>query len=326
MVKIRAGIRGGSGYAAGELMRILLNHPVTDIQFVHSQSQASKYVSDIHTDLLGETDLKFSSTWSDDINVLFLCQGHGQSEKFLSENGIPARIKVIDIGSDFRLGDQERYGRKFIYGLPEWNRKEIAQANSIANPGCFATGIELALLPLAAHHLLLSDVHIHAITGSTGSGQNPNVTTHFSWRDSNLSVYKPFRHQHLGEIRQLIIKAQPSFKHALNFIPVRGNFTRGIFSTLYVKCPVEECEIKDIYQKFYALHPFIYISETNPHLKQVVNTNKALLYLQKEDDYLLIISLIDNLLKGAVGQAVQNMNLMFGVEETTGLRFKANAF
>ena len=321
---ITAGIIGGAGYTAGELLRILISHPEVEIAFVHSQSQTGKALYAIHSDLLGETDLNFiDQIDGPSPDVLFFCGGHGRTLPFLQENNIPEETKIIDLSRDFRLKAE---GNTFVYGLPELNRTHIQDTAHLANPGCFATCIQLGLLPLAARHMLEDEVHIHAITGSTGAGAKPLATTHFSWRNNNISAYKMFEHQHLGEIRQSLKQLQPQFSYDLNFIPMRGDFPRGIFASMYLNIDITEEVAKEIYQDYYEDHPFVFISEANPHLKQVVNTNKGIIYLQKHENKLLIISMIDNLLKGASGQAVQNMNLMFGLDERTGLGLKALAF
>lgn len=321
--KIRIGIVGGAGYTAGELIRILLNHPATELKYIQSSSNNGLRVSSVHTDLIGDTDLIFRDIEFNDLDVVFLCSGHGKSIDYLNNTAIPHWVKIIDLSHDFRL---KRTGNDFIYGLPELNRDQIRLATKIANPGCFATAIQLALIPLASAGLLIDEVHIHAITGSTGAGQAPTKTSHFSWRDNNLSVYKAFEHQHLGEICQSLKQAQPSFEKDVNFIPVRGNHTRGIFVTAYTKYEGTLEEANTIYSNFYATHPFVNLSPENPDMKQVVNTNKALLFLEKHGNKLMIISCIDNLLKGASGQAVQNMNLMFGIDERLGLNLKAIGF
>jgi N-acetyl-gamma-glutamyl-phosphate reductase len=272
---------------------------------------------------MGETGLVFSDIDFDVVDVIFLCMGHGKSAEYLERTKIPPRVKIIDLSHDFRL---KRDGNDFIYGLPELNREAIRSARRIANPGCFATGIQLALLPLASAGLLAGEVHVHAITGSTGAGQLPSGTSHFSWRSGNVSVYKAFQHQHLGEIRQSLAQLQGQFEQPLNFIPVRGNHTRGIFASVYTDFEGTAEEARRLYQSYYEEHPFVHLSPGNPDLKQVVNTNKALLYLEKHDGKLLILSCTDNLLKGASGQAVQNMNLMFGLNETAGLNLKPVAF
>ncbi len=320
MKKIKVGIAGAAGYTGGELIRILLNHPDVVIGFVHSNSCAGKFVHEIHTDLVGDTDLKFTNELSD-VDVLFLCMGHGESEKFLKENAITDKIKVIDLSQDFRMQPSG-----FVYGLPELNREQIKSADKIANPGCFATCIQLALLPLAKNGSLKDDIHISATTGSTGAGQLLSATSHFSWRQNNLSVYKAFEHQHLNEIGQSITQLQPSFKSELNFIPSRGSFTRGIFTSIYTDCDLNIEEINKAYEDYYSTHPFVHICSAAIDLKQVVNTNKCLIHLEKHGTKLLITSCIDNLLKGASGQAIQNMNLLFGLEETKGLKLKANYF
>jgi N-acetyl-gamma-glutamyl-phosphate reductase len=321
--KIRVGIIGGAGYTGGELIRILLRHPQAEIKYVQSSSHHAQPVSFVHTDLLGECFLVFDNVKYEDTDVIFLCSGHGKSVEFIEKNNIPPHVKIIDLSHDFRL---KREGNDFVYGLPELNRDLITQATKIANPGCFATAIQLALLPLAAAGLLKDEVHVNAITGSTGAGQAPTSTSHFSWRDSNLSVYKAFEHQHLGEIVQSLQQAQPGFDKAVNFIPVRGNHTRGIFAMIYTHFNGTPGEAMDLYHGYYKTHPFVNITAMNPDLKQVVNTNKAVLFIEKHKDKLMIISCIDNLVKGASGQAVQNMNLMFGLEEKTGLSIKASAY
>lgn len=321
--KIRVGIVGGAGYTAGELIRILLYHPEAELKYIQSSSNDGKPLSAVHTDLLGESDLKFSEVDFSNIDVLFLCSGHGKSIDYVQNASIPPRVKIIDLSHDFRL---KRSGNDFIYGLPELNRALITTATKIANPGCFATAIQLALIPLATAGLLSAEVHVHAITGSTGAGQAPSPTTHFSWRDNNLSVYKAFEHQHLGEIYQSLHQAQPGFSSAVNFIPVRGNHTRGIFVTAYTSFEGSTQQANELFTAFYKTHPFVNVTSFNPDLKQVVNTNKALLYVEKHGNNLMIISCIDNLLKGASGQAVQNMNLMFGMDERCGLNLKAIGF
>jgi len=321
---IKVGIVGGAGYTAGELIRILMNHPQTEITFVQSSSNAGNLLSDVHTDLLGDTDIKFVAE-SDFtlVDVVFFCMGHGKSKEFLQKHTLPRHVKIIDLSHDFRL---EREGNDFVYGLPELNRDIIRKSSKIANPGCFATGIQLAILPLAAAGLIKDELHVNGITGSTGAGQSPGLTTHFSWRNNNVSVYKAFEHQHLGEISQSLKQLQPDFKTDINFIPVRGNHTRGIFVSVYTQFDGSLEDALEIYTKYYELHPFVFVSNVNPDLKQVVNTNKAILYLEKHGTKLMILSVTDNLIKGASGQAIQNMNLMFGIEETTGLHLKAVAF
>lgn len=327
MGTIRIGIAGGAGYTGGELLRILINHPQAEICWVHSNSNAGKPLSDVHADLFGDSDLKFTDSISQDIDVLFLCVGHGDAKKFLNSHEIAKSIKIIDLSQDFRLnGNAKHGGRSFVYGLPELNREAIKQAHNIANPGCFATGIQIGLLPLAAAGLLNSEVHINATTGSTGAGQSLSPTSHFSWRNNNLSVYKAFEHQHLNEIGQSLNQLQNNFDQALNFIPQRGDFTRGILAAMYTESALTLDEAYDLYENYFKDHPFTHISKRNIDLKQVVNTNKALIHLEKHGNKLFIISIIDNLLKGASGHAVQNMNLMFGIGETVGLRLKASAF
>ena len=322
-MKISVGIIGGAGYTAGELIRILLVHPFAELKYIQSGSNNGALISSVHTDLLGDTDLAFSDVDLSKIDVLFLCSGHGKSIEYLNSVSIPENVKIIDLSHDFRL---KRAGNDFVYGLPELNRSQIVQSKRVANPGCFATAIQLALLPLASAGLLIDEIHVNAITGSTGAGQAPTKTSHFSWRDNNLSVYKAFEHQHLGEIGESLLQAQPNFKKALNFIPVRGNHTRGIFVMAYTKYEGTIADALKLYTSFYATHPFVNITTENPDLKQVVNANKGLVYLEKHGDKLMILSCIDNLLKGASGQAVQNMNLMFGFDERCGLSLKAIGF
>ncbi len=321
--KIKIGIVGGAGYTAGELIRILLHHPNAELKYIQSGSNDGHPVASVHRDLLGETDLHFSGIDPGDTDLLFLCSGHGKSIEYLSEASLPERVRVIDLSHDFRL---KREGNDFIYGLPELNRKAIQSASRIANPGCFATAIELAILPLAAAGIIQDDIHVNAITGSTGAGQAPTKTSHFSWRDNNLSVYKAFEHQHLGEICQSVVQSQPGFSHNIHFIPVRGNHSRGIFAMTYTRFEATLADACQLYASYYDQHPFVSLTDENPDMKQVVNTNKCLLYLEKHGDQLMIISCIDNLLKGASGQAVQNMNLMFGLDEKAGLNLKAVAF
>lgn len=326
-MKIRVGIIGGAGYTGGELLRILINHPEVEIVFVNSSSNAGNSISDIHADLFGDTDLKFTDQISQAIDVLFLCVGHGDARKFLEANAVEDKVRIIDLSQDFRLNlNSEVAKRKFIYGLPELNRESIKAAQNIANPGCFATCIQIGLMPLAENGLLISEVHINATTGSTGAGQGLSQTSHFSWRNNNLSVYKAFEHQHLNEISQSLAQLQSSFDKQLNFIPQRGDFTRGILAAMYLESELSLEEAQQLYEDFYASHPFAHLSKKNIDLKQVVNTNKALIYLEKHGNKLFIVSIIDNLTKGASGQAVQNMNLMFGLDETAGLRLKAAAF
>jgi N-acetyl-gamma-glutamyl-phosphate reductase len=325
--KIRAGIVGGAGYTGGEMLRILINHPNVDIVFVHSTSSAGKHVYDVHTDLFGDTDLQFASELSNAIDVLFLCVGHGDARKFLEANEIPDSIKVIDLSQDFRLSQNSTLkGKSFVYGLPELNRGAISSADNIANPGCFATCLQLGLLPLASKGLLTHDVHITATTGSTGAGQSLSPTTHFTWRNDNLSVYKAFNHQHLNEIGQSLRQLQPDFGQAVNFIPYRGDFTRGIIASIYTESSLSEADALALYKDYYAGHPFTHVTSKDIDLKQIINTNKCFVQVKKHDNKIFIISIMDNLLKGASGQAVQNMNLMFGLDERAGLRLKAIGF
>ncbi|NQY11896.1 MAG: N-acetyl-gamma-glutamyl-phosphate reductase [Flavobacteriales bacterium] len=320
--KINIGIIGGAGYTGGELIRILLNHPNTNIVFVHSNSNAGNLVSDVHQDLLGDTDIKFTGELSDDIDALFLCAGHGKAKEFLDNNTVGDNVKIIDLSHDFRMkGDHD-----FVYGLPEMNKEAIKKASRIANPGCFATAIQIGLVPLAAAGKLNDDIHISAITGSTGAGQSLSATTHFSWRNNNLSVYKAFQHQHLGEIGQSLNQLQNDFNKKINFVPYRGDFTRGIIASTYLKTDLSLEEAKTIFKDYYKDEPYTHVSDTNIDLKQVINSNKGLVYLEKHDDTLLVISIIDNLIKGASGHAVQNMNLMFGLDEKAGLNLKTIAF
>lgn len=322
---IRAGIVGGAGYTGGELLRILLHHPWAQIQFVHSRSQAGKKVTDVHRELIGETELTFTNTVrQDDVDVLFLCMGHGESQRFLNENAVHPGVKIIDLSQDFRV--QSPHGYRFVYGLPEANRDAIRNAQYIANPGCFATAIQLAYLPLAKRHLLQDDLHVTAITGSTGAGQSLKSTTHYSWRNNNVSVYKAFRHQHLNEIGHNLKQWAPEFTGDVAFVPMRGSFTRGILASVYTKAEQPLEFYSEAYRSYYADHPFVFIVEESPDVKLAVNTNKVLLYLEKHNNWLHVVSVIDNLIKGASGQAVQNMNLMFGMDETTGLLLKPSVF
>jgi len=325
--KIRAGIVGGAGYTGGEMLRILVNHPNVEIAFVHSNSNAGNYVYEVHTDLFGDTDLKFANDLYDEIDVLFLCVGHSDAKKFLDTHEIPASIKIIDLSQDFRL-KAEAGSRKseFVYGLPELNREQIKTAQNIANPGCFATCLELGMLPLAAKGLLNNEIHITGTTGSTGAGQSLQATTHFTWRNDNLSIYKAFDHQHLKEIGQSLNQLQPDSGRKINFVPYRGDFTRGIIASIYMDCELSGEEALKLFEDYYAGHPFTHVTKRNIDLKQIVNTNKCFIQVAKHGNKLLITSIIDNLLKGASGQAVQNMNLMFGLDETAGLRLKATAF
>ncbi len=327
MKKIEVGVIGGAGYTAGELIRLLVNHPNTHINFVFSTSNAGNKISKVHQDLVGTLDLKFTDTVNPDVDVLFLCLGHGNSVKFLSANTFSKNTKIIDLGNDFRLeADKLFNGKDFVYGLPELQKERIKEAHYIANPGCFATAIQLGLLPLAHAGLIQKDVHINAVTGATGAGTSLSATTHYTWRDNNFSYYKPFTHQHLGEINQSVNQLQDSFSSQIIFMPNRGNFSRGIFATIYTDFSGTVEEAKALYTSFYADAKFTFVSDDFLHMKQVVNTNKCLVHLHKHEGKLLITSVIDNLLKGASGQAVQNMNLMFGLEETTGLSLKATYF
>jgi len=324
MTKIKVGVIGGAGYTAGELLRILIHHPAVEIVFVNSSSNAGNPIADVHSGLIGETDLVFTSELPfGEVDALFLCSAHGDSKKFMDNNDVPASIRIIDLSTDYRAKSPNH---DFVYGLPELNRDEIRTATRIANPGCFATAIQLALFPLAAAGLLTDEIHVNAITGSTGAGVKPSDTSHFSWRNNNISIYKPFGHQHLGEIGQSLRQLQNGFDKAVNFIPVRGNFARGIYATTYTKCSLSLDEAKKLYTDFYKNAAFTFVTDKNPDMKQVVNTNKGIVYLEKHGDKLLIVSMIDNLLKGASGQAVQNMNLMFGLDEKSGLGLKSIGF
>lgn len=319
---MRVGVIGGAGYTAGELLRLLVNHPAAEIAFVHSDSNAGNALGDVHGGLLGETDLRFTAEYDlGAIDVLFLCSAHGRSREFLAANALPEGLRIIDLAQDFR---DESEG--FVYGLPELNRDRIRAARRVANPGCFATAIQLALLPLAREGLLREEVHATAVTGSTGAGVKPSATTHFSWRTDNISVYKAFTHQHLIEIGRNLRLLEPSFDSAINFVPMRGDFTRGILASVYTACPLDGEAVRKLYADFYAPAAFTRVTERDVDLKQVVNTNKALLHTAVYDGKVHITSVIDNLLKGASGQAVQNMNLMFGLDEKVGLQLKANAF
>lgn len=319
---VKVGIIGGAGYTAGELIRILVNHPHVRIVFVHSSSNAGNYLRDVHEGLYGDTDLKFCDKFDlGSVNVLFLCSAHGKSREFWEKNKRPGRLKVIDLAQDFRDESAD-----YVYGLPEMNRDRILKARSIANPGCFATAIQLALLPLAEAGLLNSEINITAVTGSTGAGVKPGPTTHFSWRNGNISTYKVFGHQHLKEIGRNLDLLQPGFGQDINFVPMRGDFARGIFASVHTDCPLSIEEALQLYKGFYADAPFTFVSDSPVDLKQVVNTNKCLLSVEKHGGKIVIASVIDNLLKGASGQAVQNMNLISGLPEDCGLRLKASAF
>ena len=320
---IKVGILGAAGYTGGELIRLLLNHPEAEIVFANSESNAGNLVSDVHEGLIGDTDLRFTDAMPfDQVDVVFFCFGHGKSEAFLKEHTIPANIKVIDLAQDFRIKGNHDY----VYGLPEINKAEIVKAQHVANPGCFATAIQVALLPAAKMGLLTEDVAVNAITGSTGAGQKPGATTHFSWRSDNLSIYKAFSHQHIAEIRQSLTQIQGCLDASIDFIPYRGNFARGIFCTAVVKTIANAEDVIAAYKDFYRDAAFTHYSDKAIDLKQVVNTNKALVHVDCFEGKILVTSAIDNLLKGAVGQAVQNMNLLFGLEETAGLKLKASAF
>ena len=320
---IKVGVLGAAGYTGGELIRLLLNHPKAEIVFANSESNAGNLVSDVHEGLVGETDLRFTAEMPfEEVDVVFFCFGHGKSEQFLKEHSIPANVKIIDLAQDFRIKGSHDY----VYGLPETHRDQIRKAQHLANPGCFATCIQLALLPALSAGIISGDIHVNGITGSTGAGQKPGATTHFSWRNDNCSVYKTFTHQHLLEINQTVQELSPGYDGRVLFIPQRGCFARGIFVTAYAQCDKSLEEVQQIYADYYRDAAFTHVVTKSPDIKQVVNTNKAVVYVEKYEDQLLMISCIDNLLKGAVGQAVQNMNLMFGNEETDGLHLKASAF
>lgn len=319
---MRVGIIGGAGYTAGELLRLLVHHPAVEIAFVHSDSNAGNALSDVHGGLLGETELRFAAEYDlCAVDVLFLCSAHGRSREFLAANVLPEGLRIVDLAQDFRDESED-----FVYGLPELNRDRIRAARRVANPGCFATAIQLALLPLARAGLLRHEVHVTAVTGSTGAGVKPSATTHFSWRTDNISVYKAFTHQHLIEIGRNLRRLQPGFGKAVNFVPMRGDFARGILASVYTDCPLDETAARRLYEDYYAPALFTHVAAGSVDLKQVVNTDKALLSVAKYDGKLHVVSVIDNLLKGASGQAVQNMNLMFGLDEGEGLRLKASAF
>ncbi|MBQ8863954.1 MAG: N-acetyl-gamma-glutamyl-phosphate reductase [Rikenellaceae bacterium] len=325
---IGAAIIGGAGYTGGEAIRLLLNHPEAQLRFVQSTSNGGNLLSDVHADLFGDTSMRFVAEpdW-DGVDVVFLCVGHGDARKYMEAHDIPASVKVIDLSQDFRLVATSSIGsREFVYGLPEVNFEAIKSANNIANPGCFATCLQLGMLPLAAAGVLTDDVQITATTGSTGAGQKPSATTHFSWRNSNLSHYKAFTHQHLHEIGETITRLQPSFGGAINFVPMRGAFARGIFATIYTRTDMTQEQAVELYKEFYKDAAFTHVSDKAIDMKQVVNTNKCLVNVVKHGDQLLVSSTIDNLVKGASGQAVQNMNIMMGLEQTAGLRLKPSAF
>lgn len=336
---IRVGIVGSAGYTGGELLRVLIYHPHVEIVFANSASNAGKKVYEVHNDLFGDTELAFSSDFHSEIDVLFLCVGHGDARKFLAANPVDSGVKIIDLSQDYRLKENTAYqGQHFVYGLPELNKQAIRSAQYIANPGCFATNIQLALLPLAAKGLLPQQIHVNTTTGSTGAGQKPSSTSHFSWRSGNLSAYKSFEHQHLQEVSESLSQLQPSFlppseqslleraMQRINMIPQRGAFPRGIFSAIYVASDLTQEEAYALYEEYYANHPFTWVSKANIDLKQVVNTNKSIMHLEKHGNQLLILNATDNLLKGASGQAVQNMNLMFGLDERAGLNLKSSGF
>lgn len=319
---IKVGIIGGAGYTAGEMLRILLNHPEVDVHFVNSLSNAGNKLYSVHEGLFGETEMDFTDQLPlEQVDAIFICSGHGDSKKFLEANNVPERVKIIDLSQDFR---DESNG--FVYGLPEVNRERIKNANKLANPGCFATAIQLGILPLAAKGLIKNDIHTNGITGSTGAGVKPSSTSHFSWRNNNLSIYKAFTHQHLIEINQTIKQLQPNFTQEINFLPLRGDFARGIFVSSYTECDLSAEELTALYKEFYKDAAFTFVMDANLDLKQVVNTNKAIVHVEKHGNKVLAISAIDNLLKGASGQAVQNFNLMFGLDETCGLKLKSVAF
>jgi len=324
---MKVGIIGSSGYVAGELIRCLLLHPKVEIDFLYSHSKSGQLATAEHQDLLGADELSFSNEINPNVDVLFLCLGHGNSKHFLEQYTFSQSTKIIDLSNDFRLKKDAHFENKnFVYGLVDLNKEQIKNSKYIANPGCFATAIQLGLLPLAKSSLMKNDIHIHAITGSTGAGRSLKDTSHFSWRNNNLSIYKAFSHQHLGEINESLNQLQSDFSKEINFLPVRGDFTRGIFVSLYMKSDLSENELLELFQNYYQDSPFTHITDKTIHLKQVVNTNNCLIQIQKIDGKILITSVIDNLIKGAAGQAIQNMNLMFGIEETTGLKFKASYF
>jgi N-acetyl-gamma-glutamyl-phosphate reductase len=324
---INIGIIGGSGYTAGELIRILMYHPKVNIDFVYSTTNAGKPLSVAHHDLMGDIEMNFTDTVNPNVNVVFLCLGHGKSKSFLEQNKFASHTKIIDLGNDFRLHKDEVFdGKKFVYGLPELNKPAIKNAQFIANPGCFATAIQLALLPLAKAKLLNTDVHINATTGSTGAGVGLSETSHFSWRNNNMSHYKAFEHQHLGEISESLLQLQNGYTNELLFIPNRGDFPRGIFATLYTSIEESLEDVLAKYEAFYKDHPFVTVTTSTINMKQVVQTNKCIISLVKHGNRLLVTSIIDNLTKGASGQAIQNMNLMFGLDESTGLHLKSSGF
>ena len=323
MKSVKVGILGAAGYTGGELIRLLLNHPHVEIVFANSESNADNLLCEVHEGLIGESELRFCPNYPFDVvDVVFFCFGHGKSEQFLKEHEIPENVKIIDLAQDFRIAGNH----DFVYGLPETHREQTRSAQHLANPGCFATCIQLAMLPALKAGIISGDIHVNGITGSTGAGQKPGATTHFSWRNDNISVYKTFTHQHLLEINQTVQELSPGYEGRVLFIPQRGCFTRGIFVTAYAKCDLPIEEVQQIYADYYKDAAFTHFVTKSPDMKQVVNTNKAVVYVEKYEDQLLMISCIDNLLKGAVGQAVQNMNLMFGLDEKAGLQLKASAF
>lgn len=325
-MSVKVGIVGGAGYTAGELLRLLVNHSEVTIDFIYSTSNAGNAIGKVHQDLIGQS-LTFSSEVHTDVDVVFLCLGHGHSKSFLEKHSFSSSTKIIDLSNDFRLQpDAQFMGREFVYGLPELQKNKIKKAHNIANPGCFATAIQLALLPLTANNLVKDAIHIQAVTGATGAGASLSETTHFAWRDNNFSYYKPFTHQHLGEIEQSLKQLQSGFDYDVNFMPYRGNFSRGIFATAYTKFDGSVDQAKDLYKEYYRQAAFTLVSDEPLHLKQVVNTNNCFLHIHKYQDKLLITSVIDNLLKGASGQAIENMNLMLGFFEDEGLQLKANYF
>ena len=321
---IKVGIIGGAGYTAGELIRLLINHPDAEIVFIHSNSHAGHRITEVHEGLYGETELTFTDALPlNDIDVLFFCTAHGDTRRFMESHNVPEELRIIDLSMDYRLKSDDH---DFIYGLPELNRRAICHSRHVANPGCFATCIQLGLLPLAKNLMLNDDIMVNAITGSTGAGVKPGATSHFSWRNNNISVYKAFEHQHVPEIKQSLCQLQNSFRSEIDFIPYRGDFPRGIFATIVVKTQVAQEELERIYEEYYAEDSFTHLVRENIDLKQVVNTNKCLIHLEKHGNKLLVVSCIDNLLKGASGQAVHNMNLLFNLEETVGLKLKPSAF
>lgn len=321
--KIRIGILGAAGYTGGELIRVLLNHPQAEIVFANSESNAGNPVAEVHEGLYGETDLRFTRDmpWGE-VDVVFFCFGHGKSRAFLQEHAIPQHVRIIDLAQDFRIAGDHDY----VYGLPETHRGQTLGARHVANPGCFATCIQLALLPALKADLISGDIHVNGITGSTGAGQKPGATTHYSWRNDNISVYKTFTHQHLLEINQTVQELHPGYDGRVLFIPQRGCFARGIYVTAYARCTAPLEQVRQVYEDYYRDAAFTHVVAKSPDMKQVVNTNKAVVYVERHEDQLLMICCIDNLLKGAVGQAVQNMNLMFGLDERAGLGLKASAF